>query len=59
MSSANSARSLTRLHKQWWIAASSSGLVVVVVYFWLGQVGLAPDRALQWVRLLKKEIDRV
>lgn len=53
MSTANSAQSLTRLHKQWWIAASSSGLVVVV-YFWL-----APDRSLQWVRLLKKEIDRV
>ncbi len=58
MSTANSAQSLTRLHKQWWIAARSSGLVVVV-YFWLGQAGLAPDRALQWVRLLKKEIDRV
>lgn len=58
MSTANSAQSLTRVHQQWWIAASSSGLVFVV-YFWLGQAVLAPNRALQWVRLLKKEIDRV
>ena len=51
MSTANSAQSLARLHKQWWIAAGSGGLVVVAVYFLLAQGRLTPARALQWIVL--------
>ena len=51
MSTANSAQSLTRVQKQWWIAAASGGLVVVAIYFWLGQGTLPPGRASQWIVL--------